>query len=88
MIVNKTVKLNLEGLDGNAFVVMGAFRRQAKREGWTEDEINSVLTEAKSSDYTHLLGTILDHCEASDEEEDDCDRCDDCGDVIGISCEC
>ena len=42
---------------------MGAFRRQAKKEGWTKDEIDGVLKEAQSLDYSHLLATLADHCE-------------------------
>lgn len=69
--VNKTVDLDLEGVNGNAFAIMGVFQRQARREGWTSQEIQLVLTEAKSSDYDHLLATILLHCEPNDEEVDD-----------------
>jgi hypothetical protein len=60
--MNKKMKLKLAGLDGNAFSVMGAFQRQARREKWTTEEINSVLEEAMSSDYHHLLATIAKHC--------------------------
>lgn len=62
MIVNKKVNLNLVGLDGNAFSIMGAFQKQARREGWTSNEINLVLKEAMSGDYNHLLATIAEHC--------------------------
>lgn len=58
----KKVKLQLVGLDGNAFSVMGAFQSQASREGWTKEEINGVLDEAMSGDYTHLLSTIAQRC--------------------------
>ena len=57
----KKVKLELIGLDGNAFAVLGAFSRQAKKEGWSKKEIDVVMTEAKSSDYDHLLQTIIKH---------------------------
>jgi len=50
------------GLDGNAFAIMGAFQRQARREGWTPAEIKEVLDKAKSGDYSHLIATIADHC--------------------------
>ena len=43
MINEKKVKMNLVGLDGNAFVLMGAFSRNAKRQGWTKEEIDVVL---------------------------------------------
>jgi hypothetical protein len=62
-LVNKTINLNLVGVDGNAFNIMAAFKIQAKKEEWTEDEINLVLEEAKSKDYDHLLYTIQNHCE-------------------------
>jgi hypothetical protein len=62
MIVNKKIKLKLVGLDGNAFVLMGAFSRQAKKEKWTPEEIKSVLDEAKKSDYNHLVSVLGDHC--------------------------
>jgi hypothetical protein len=59
----KKVKLSLVGLDGNAFALMGAFRRQAKKEGWSPQEISKVLDEARSGDYDHLLSTLSEHCE-------------------------
>ncbi len=58
----KYVELELVGLDSNAFVLMGAFSQAAKRQGWTEEEIDKVLTECKSSDYNHLLHTLVCHC--------------------------
>lgn len=58
----KYVSLDLADSDGNAFAVMANFQRAAKREGWKSEEIDKVLTEAKSGDYSHLLGTVLDHC--------------------------
>jgi len=82
----KKINLKLVGLDGNAFFIMGAFSKQAKREGWSKAEIDAVLNEAKSGDYNHLLATITDHCinpagtdeddewndnEFDDDEEDD-----------------
>ena len=45
----KYVKLQLWGLDGNAFSLLGAFRSQARKEKWSEEDISKVLTEARSS---------------------------------------
>lgn len=68
----KTVTLNLVGIDGNAFSIMAAFQRQAKKEGWTQEEIAEVFTEAKSHDsYNHLLATIAAHCEPTESEDDE-----------------
>lgn len=58
----KKVNLKLTGLDGNAFSIMGAFQRQARKENWTKEEINAVLDDAMSSDYNHLLSTIANRC--------------------------
>lgn len=57
----KKVKMSLIGVNGNAFAVMGAFQANAKRQGWTDEEISAVLKEAKSGDYNHLLETIVDN---------------------------
>lgn len=62
-IVEKKVTLELVGLDGNAFSLLGAFMRQAKREKWTEPEIKLVTDEAMSGDYDHLLATLAEHCD-------------------------
>lgn len=70
VIADKRVKLNLVGIDGNAFSVMGAFKRQAQREKWSQEEIKKVLDEAMSGDYNHLLCTIMDHCDMNDDEDD------------------
>jgi hypothetical protein len=69
-VIEKTVNLDLVGVNGNAFMIMGVFGRQAKREGWSQEEIDLVLTEAKSGDYNHLLATIENHCEPKDESHD------------------
>lgn len=69
-VVNKKVKLILVGLESNAFSLLGAFRRQARREGWTQEEIEKVTQEATSGDYDHLLVTLSYHCENSSFDED------------------
>lgn len=54
------VALDLIGSDGNAFTVMGNFRRAADRSGWPTEARDAVLAEAMTGDYAHLLATILD----------------------------
>lgn len=68
-MINKKVNLCLVGLDGNAFSLMGAFSRQARKEKWTSEEINEVLNDATSGDYNHLLGVLASHCEESEDIE-------------------
>ena len=70
-VIEKTVNLDLVGVNGNAFMIMGVFRRQAKKEGWLQEEIDAVLKEAKSGNYNHLLATIENHCEPKEESYDD-----------------
>ena len=57
----KKVTLCLIGLDGNAFNLLGHFQRAAREQGWSAAEIKSVLTDATSSDYDHLLQVLLRH---------------------------
>lgn len=64
MDLPKPVQLDLTTVDGNAFAIMGAWSRQAKREGWTQEQRDHVLNDAKSSDYQHLLYTIQEQCDA------------------------
>jgi hypothetical protein len=59
----KTVNLPPVGLNGNAVLLLGAFTELAKRGGWADNEIKSVLTEAMSGDYDHLLLTLTTYTE-------------------------
>lgn len=58
----KYVELRLVGLDGNAFSLLGAFQRAARRQGWSKEDIQKVIEEAKASNYDHLLLTLDTHC--------------------------
>ena len=66
----KKVKLTLVGLDGNAFSLMGAFQKQARREKWTSEEIKTVTDKCMSGDYNNLLVTLMEVCEDEDEDAD------------------
>ena len=59
----KKVKMKLVGLDGNAFSLMGAFQSNARKQGWSKDEIDKVIKECMSGDYNHLLETLMEHTE-------------------------
>lgn len=69
-IVDKKINLQLVGLNGNAFFLMGAFRNQAKKEGWNSEEIKAVLEEAMSGDYDYLLATLAFHCDPQDDDDE------------------
>ena len=57
----KPVKLELVGLNGNAYPLMGAFQRAARQQGRTPEEIKAVLDDCMSSDYNHLLSVLVQH---------------------------
>ena len=64
----KTINFNLIGQDGNAFVLLGGWRRQARREGWSNEDINKVVDKSTSGDYNNLLSTLSAHCNMDPED--------------------
>jgi len=64
---NAKVVLNLVGVDGNAFSIMGAFSKAASRQGFDKAHIDAVLEEAMSGDYDHLLQVILKNTTTEEE---------------------
>lgn len=68
IIMSKKVRMNLVGLDGNAFSLMGAFSRNARRQGWTKQEIDSVIEKCMSGDYNNLLRVLMENTEEIEEE--------------------
>lgn len=61
---SKRVRMNLVGLDGDAFALMGEFQKNARRQGWEREEIKKVLDECTSGDYNHMLRVLMAHTEA------------------------
>lgn len=51
----------LEGVDGNAFSLMSFFKSRAKDSGWSDDEIQAVISKAKESSYDTLIATLDAH---------------------------
>lgn len=70
-IIPKTVNIDLHQVDDNAFHIMGAFGRHAKRQGWTQVEVDTVIAEATAGDYDHMLAVIQAHCEPQNPEYHD-----------------
>lgn len=67
-IVTKLVELELVGIDGNAFSIMGAFKNAARKQKCPASEIEAVLKEAMSGDYDHLLSTIVHNTSMPEED--------------------
>lgn len=57
------IRMSLEGLDGNAFSLLGAFAEKATQQGWSAEAIDAVRQEAMAGDYGHLLQTLAEHTE-------------------------
>ena len=57
----KTVDFDLSDCDGNAFAICGAWRTAARRQGWSNADIEKVTEEALSADYKHLVRVIDEH---------------------------
>lgn len=60
---NKKVKMNMVGMDGNSFNLMGQFAKRARPDKWTDDEVQYVLNQCMSGDYNHLLSVLLRYTE-------------------------
>jgi len=54
----KKLNLKLAGQDGNAFNLLGYFSKEAKKAGWSKEEISKVIEEAQNGDYEHLLSVL------------------------------
>lgn len=52
------VTVQLVGVDGNAFNVLGKVRAELRRAGYDNDFIERFTTEATSGDYNHLLAVV------------------------------
>lgn len=60
------VRLNLAGLDGNGYNLLGEFRLAAKEQGWSARELKAACDEAAAGDYDHLLRTLEKYTEPTD----------------------
>ena len=68
----KTINLDLTTIDPNAYALLAAFGKQARKEGWTKEEIDKVIFLAKTHDYNRLVSILSDYCESgSDDGEED-----------------
>lgn len=59
------VEVELSGVDGNAFFILGQCQKAARRAGIDQDRINEFTEKATSGDYDHLLQTAMTYFEVS-----------------------
>ena len=57
-IQNKPIEIDLNGPDGNAFVLLGLAKTLGKRLGMTHDEIERIQDEMRLSTYELLILTF------------------------------
>jgi hypothetical protein len=55
--------LKIIGENGNAFAILGAAQRAAKKAEWSKDKIDKIMEEARSGDYDHLLRVMTENFE-------------------------
>lgn len=55
--------VKLVGEDGNAFAILGACHKSARKAGWDAAKIDAVLAEMQSGDYDNLLMTACKYFE-------------------------
>lgn len=67
-------KLQLLGLDGNAFSILGRARQAWSRSGNDMDEWKKIHDEATSGNYDHLLQTMMEHFDTDGDEDDEDDE--------------
>ena len=52
-------RLVLTGKDGNAFAILGAARKAARRAGWSNQQIDNYTSAATAGDYGNLLAITM-----------------------------
>lgn len=53
--------VKLIGNGGNAFAILGACSRAARKAGWTTDEWKKVQDEMMKGDYNNLLSKAMEY---------------------------
>lgn len=55
--------VQLIGQNGNAFAIMGACRKAARRAGWTDEQWRDIQQEMTAGNYNNLLQTAMKYFE-------------------------
>ena len=59
--VTTLVEVDLYEIDGNAFALMAAFRKAARRQGTPQGEIDAVINDCTSGNYDHLVAVLFEN---------------------------
>ena len=63
-------KINLYGIDGNAYSIMEAAAKALKKAGASQNEIDQFYKECKSGAYDNLIQTVADWCNIINDESE------------------
>lgn len=58
---DRPIVIDLTGPQGNAFALLGAAARFGRQLGYSNEELESMLDDMKSSDYEHLIEVFDNH---------------------------
>lgn len=61
--MSNKIEFNIADQDGNPIALVCAWARAARRQGWSDEAIDAVRAEALSSNYDHVIQTIMEHSE-------------------------
>lgn len=53
-----SIQINLNGVDGNAYALIGYARAYGKQLGFSREKIESISKDMMSADYNHLLSVF------------------------------
>lgn len=53
------VALDFDRVEGNAYSLLGAFRKAARRQGYPQADIDRVIDGARSGDDGHLVNVLM-----------------------------
>lgn len=57
--------LKLSGADGNVFNIFGLAKRAAKKAGWTQEQIDALMTDFRSGSYDEVLQKCMRYFDVS-----------------------
>jgi ribosomal protein L32 len=60
---------SFDGIDSNAFSLIGHFRKLARNSKWSAEDIDRVVEEAKKSTHDHLVYVLLTHTNETPSQE-------------------
>ena len=61
------ITIDLNGPEGNAFMLLAIAESEMEGGGIDRDEIDAILDDMKSGDYNHLLKTMDEHLGAKED---------------------